>query len=176
MAVASTRHWDPKYYSQPEKFDAYRFLNMRNEPGKENVAQFVSTSASHLGFGHGKHACPGRFFASNEIKIIMCHILLKYDWRLVNGQEPKFTIQGWNLIADHSTKLEIRRRAEEIDLDTARWELSIIEEIHVLYKYHISERSAAHEMERMRFLYLKRFDQYLDIFFNVSKYVIQWLQ
>jgi cytochrome P450 len=90
---------------------------MRAEPGKENAAQFVSTSTNHLGFGHGQHACPGRFFASNEIKIIMCHILLKYDWGLIDGQEPKINVYGFHLAADHKTQLQIRRRQEELDLD-----------------------------------------------------------
>jgi len=116
-AVASTRRKDPEYYSDPEKFDGYRFLKMRAEPGKENVAQFVSTSPDHLGFGHGQHACPGRFFASNEIKIIMCHILLKYDWRLIEGNQPKVGTFGFNLFADAKTKVEIRRRKEEINID-----------------------------------------------------------
>jgi cytochrome P450 len=116
-AVAAVRRGDPKYYSDPEKFDGYRFLKMRQEPGKENAAQFVSTSPDHLGFGHGQHACPGRFFASNEIKIIMCHILLKYDWRLLEGQKPKVGVYGFFLTADHKTKLEIRRRQAEIDID-----------------------------------------------------------
>lgn len=77
IAVASTRHWDAEYYPKPDKFDGARFLKLRAQPGKENSSQFVSTSPDHLGFGHGQHACPGRFFASNEIKIMMCHILLK---------------------------------------------------------------------------------------------------
>ncbi|KAL6231982.1 hypothetical protein BDW75DRAFT_233165 [Aspergillus navahoensis] len=117
-AVASTRHWDAQYYPNPDTFDRYRFLRMRSEPGKENVAQFVATSPNHLGFGHGKHACPGRFFASNEAKIILCHIHLKYDWRLISGHEPKYTVHGWNLVADQRTQLEIRRREPEIDLDS----------------------------------------------------------
>ncbi|KAJ5605308.1 hypothetical protein N7510_010462 [Penicillium lagena] len=117
FAVASTCHWDSKYYPDPQKYDGYRFLKMREDPVKGNLAQFVSTSPTHLGFGHGQHACPGRFFASNEVKIIMCHILLKYDWRLVGDQEPRTLIHGFILAADHSTKLEIRRRIEEIDLD-----------------------------------------------------------
>ncbi|KAK1762684.1 cytochrome P450 [Phialemonium atrogriseum] len=117
-AVASTRHWDSHYYPDPHKFDGYRFLKMRTDGGKENVAQFVSTSPDHLGFGHGQHACPGRFFASNEIKIIMCHILLKYDWRLIKGQDPKAMVHGFILAADHTTKLEIQRRREELDIDS----------------------------------------------------------
>lgn len=117
-AVASTRHWDSHYYPDPHKFDGYRFLKMRTDGGKENVAQFVSTSPDHLGFGHGQHACPGRFFASNEIKIMMCHILLKYDWRLIKGQDPKVMVHGFILAADHTTKLEIQRRREELDIDS----------------------------------------------------------
>jgi cytochrome P450 monooxygenase-1 len=116
--VAGTRHWDPEIYDDPEKFDGYRFLKMRGEAGKENVAQFVSTSPNHLGFGHGQHACPGRFFASNEIKIILCHILLKYDWRLIKGKpDPKVHVHGWMLVADATSKLEIRRRQAELDID-----------------------------------------------------------
>jgi len=117
-AVASTAHWDPSIYSDPETFDGARFLKMRSEAGKENVAQFVSTSPNYLGFGHGQHACPGRFFASNEIKIILCHILLKYDWRLVkDAPPPKVHVHGWMLVSDSTTHLEIRRRKEEIDID-----------------------------------------------------------
>ncbi|KAH6655942.1 cytochrome P450 [Truncatella angustata] len=117
LAVASTRHWDPKVYHEPERFDGYRFYKLREEKGRENTSQFVSTSQDHLGFGHGEHACPGRFFASNEIKIILCHILLKYDWRLIKGEEPEIIVHGFNLIADPKTRLEIRRREEEMIID-----------------------------------------------------------
>lgn len=117
LAVASTRHWDPEVYPEPETFDGYRFYKLRQEKSKENTSQFVSTGQDHLGFGHGEHACPGRFFASNEIKIMLCHILLKYDWRLVKGEEPKIVVHGFNLIADPKTRLEIRRRQEELVID-----------------------------------------------------------
>ncbi|KAF2501141.1 putative cytochrome P450 [Lophium mytilinum] len=117
FAASSTQHWDPEIYPDADKFVADRFLKMRAQPGKENVGQFVTTSPNHLGFGHGDHACPGRFFASNEIKIIMCHILLKYDWKLPAGQTPKPFVHGWHLAADHKTNLEIRRREAEIDVD-----------------------------------------------------------
>lgn len=117
LAVASTRHWDDEIYPQARKFEADRFLKLRSDPAKENTSQFVSTSPDHLGFGHGQHACPGRFFASNEVKIVMCHILLKYEWRLVNGQHPKTGVHGFILTCDHATKLEIRSRQPELDLD-----------------------------------------------------------
>ncbi|KXJ90272.1 hypothetical protein Micbo1qcDRAFT_164807 [Microdochium bolleyi] len=32
-----------------------------------------------MGFSHGSHACPGRFFAANQLKIALSHIALHYD-------------------------------------------------------------------------------------------------
>ncbi|TVY54707.1 Cytochrome P450 monooygenase 1 [Lachnellula cervina] len=116
--VPLVRHWDAEYYSDPDTFDGYRFYRLRQERGKENLSQFVSTSPDYLSFGHGLHACPGRFFASNEIKIIMCHVLLKYEWRLLEGAKPPQVLKhGFSLVADPFSSLEIRRRQEEIVID-----------------------------------------------------------
>jgi cytochrome P450 len=38
--------------------------------------------------GHGKSACPGRFFASSEVKILFAHLLLNYEWKAV-GKVPQ---------------------------------------------------------------------------------------
>lgn len=56
-------------------------------PEKETRSQFSSTGLDYLSMGHGRTACPGRFFASVEIKICFIHLLLKYDWKAV-GQIP----------------------------------------------------------------------------------------
>ncbi|KAI0469265.1 cytochrome P450 [Xylaria cf. heliscus] len=109
---------NPDVYPEPEKFDAARFLKMRQVPGQENGWQFVSTSSSHLGFGHGEHACPGRFFASNEIKIILCHLLVKYDWRFVpDAPEPEPRIFDSTQSVKADTQIQARRRKAELDLD-----------------------------------------------------------
>ncbi|KAF4634956.1 hypothetical protein G7Y89_g3133 [Cudoniella acicularis] len=78
---------DPNLYSDPTKFNGYRFLILRNAPGSENKHQFVTTSSEFTVFGHGHHACPGRFFASNEIKLLLAHMLMYYDWKLPEGQK-----------------------------------------------------------------------------------------
>ncbi|RSL87603.1 hypothetical protein CEP51_002120 [Fusarium floridanum] len=77
--VSSHALWDPNVYEAPDTWDGHRFLRQRKVPGKESSSQLVSTSENHLGFGHGKHACPGRFFAANEIKIALAHLLLEYE-------------------------------------------------------------------------------------------------
>lgn len=68
-------------------------------------------------FGHGQHACPGRFFAVNEAKIALAHLILKYDFRVV-GKAPKPEKIGLQLMADSKAVLEVRRREPEIDLDS----------------------------------------------------------
>ncbi|KAK2740064.1 cytochrome p450 monooxygenase [Colletotrichum kahawae] len=116
VCVSSHALFDANVYENPEKWDGYRFLRMREQPGKENVSQLVSTSPEHLGFGHGKHACPGRFFAANEIKIALVHILLQYEWRLPAGANTTITDYGINPCLNPMLELEIRRREEEIDM------------------------------------------------------------
>ncbi|KAI0406366.1 cytochrome P450 [Xylaria palmicola] len=109
---------NPTIYPEPEKFDAARFVKMRQTPGQENSWQFVTTSASHLSFGHGEHACPGRFFASNEIKIILCHLLMKYDWQFVPDVPlPKSRIFDGTNSVKADTQIQGRRRKAEIDID-----------------------------------------------------------
>lgn len=116
MVAAEWMH-DSRFYDDPETFDPYRFLKMRQTPGNEAHAQFVSPSPEHLGFGLGNHACPGRFFVSNEIKIALCHILLKYDLKLAEGSIPKYRRYGFSIQADPLAKVLVRRRQEEIVLE-----------------------------------------------------------
>ena len=114
--VYSPQMRDPNLYPNPDVFDPYRFHNMRNLPGKENLAQFVTASPQHMGFSYGAHACPGRFFAANEVKILFCHLLLKYDIRMAKGSPVDSVAFGFALIPNPKARIEIRRRKEEIDL------------------------------------------------------------
>jgi cytochrome P450 len=81
---------DDSIFPQSSKFDAFRWSRLRDQPGNENRYQFVTTSPTHINFGHGKDACPGRFFASQEIKLLLAHTLLHYDICLENpGRLPQ---------------------------------------------------------------------------------------
>ncbi|KKY28744.1 putative cytochrome p450 [Diplodia seriata] len=107
---------DPSIYPDPETFDARRFLRLREQPGQENSWQFVTTSPEHMGFGHGTHACPGRFFASNEAKIAIAYILLMYDVRLPDGvtERPATVKSSAEFFADPTAKIVFRRREENV--------------------------------------------------------------
>ncbi|TEA17775.1 Cytochrome P450 monooxygenase eqxH [Colletotrichum sidae] len=116
LISTNTHMWDEEYYENPGQFDGYRFLRMRSTE-EEKHAHLVSTSVKHPAFGHGQHACPGRFFAANEIKIALAHLLLKYDWKLPEGSNPQNFPCGMTLLPDPTVKMLIRRREEELDLD-----------------------------------------------------------
>lgn len=87
---------------------------MREQPGNVNKYQFVTTSPNHIGFGHGQHACPGRFFASNEIKVMICHLVMKYDWKFKDGKRPEKVSIGSETILDLDAEILYKSRKSEI--------------------------------------------------------------
>ncbi|CAG7973909.1 unnamed protein product [Penicillium salamii] len=114
--IPTTLLQDDNIYPNAATYDGYRFLKKRQEPGNEQKHQFVMTSADHFAFGHGIHSCPGRFFASSETKIILLHLLLKYNWKLQSGGRPKNFENGVELIADPNVELLFQSRQPEINL------------------------------------------------------------
>jgi cytochrome P450 len=64
-----------------------------------------------MAFGYGRHACPGRFFASNEIKAIMGYLLLNYDMKFAEGQtRPKSLLFETQNLPDHEATVLFRKR------------------------------------------------------------------
>ncbi|KAI8171865.1 Cytochrome P450 monooygenase 2 [Colletotrichum sp. SAR 10_75] len=119
VVVDASAMKDPKIHGEDvDTYDIYRFRRMREEPGKMHKAQLVTTSPEHLAFGHGQHACPGRFFASNEVKVALCHLLLKYDWKLAPGNTADPFVVGVARQINPKTVIMFRRRKEELDVDS----------------------------------------------------------
>ncbi|KAI0195875.1 cytochrome P450 [Astrocystis sublimbata] len=92
---------DPAFYEEPTRFDGFRFSKLRGSiearggPKTSNsnnnaaeLGKLAYSSSTHesMAFGYGRHACPGRWFASNEIKMIMVHLLENYEFRLPGGK------------------------------------------------------------------------------------------
>ena len=113
VAIAMEHMWNESKYPNPHNFQSDRFLKRRQLPGQETTAKLTSATVDHLGFGFGHHTCPGRFYAAALIKLTLCHILLKYDLRLV-GKRPVIERHGFNTMANHEAEIEIQRRKEEI--------------------------------------------------------------
>lgn len=107
---------DAEVFAEPERYDGLRFYGLRqrsedfNRPGAGDKAatsldaaahnQFVSVSQNMLTFGYGRHACPGRFFAANEVKMIMARTLLTYDIRNI-GEERYPNFMPADMVSRH---------------------------------------------------------------------------
>lgn len=120
IRISNHNMWDPETsdYPNADQFDGYRFYELRKLPGHEQKAQLVNGSESHTGFGVGKHACPGRFFAATAIKFILCNILLNYDIKFPDGQRPRTLWRAEAQIPDFECQVVVRRRKEEFDLSS----------------------------------------------------------
>ena len=111
VTPSTATHFDNANYKDPEVFNPWRFVDMRDDNSEGNLKyQFVTTSVDYIVFGHGKHAwcvqfrgtydvlmltsnvSPGRFFASSELKTILAHIILNYDMKL---EREKLRPQNW---------------------------------------------------------------------------------
>lgn len=96
------------------KFDPFRYSRIREDPAHPENAQkfsFAMTDPCNMAFGYGKYACPGRFYASNEMKLVLAHLLLHYDVKLPDGHgRPRnFTIDS-DMFPDPRARLLIKSR------------------------------------------------------------------
>lgn len=87
--AAGANALDEALFENAGEFDGFRFERLRAQPGNDAKYQFVTThNTDQLHWGVGSHACPGRFFAAYEIKMLLAKILLDYDFKLESSQGP----------------------------------------------------------------------------------------
>ncbi|KAF4415566.1 hypothetical protein F53441_14621 [Fusarium austroafricanum] len=90
---------DNELYEDGLKYDPFRFSRVRELAASrdENVppVTFVTTSPEFLTFGHGKHACPGRFLIDFEMKMILAYMLRNYDIKFADEHEGKRPPNKW---------------------------------------------------------------------------------
>ncbi|KXX75838.1 Ent-kaurene oxidase [Madurella mycetomatis] len=94
---------DPSQFPSPERFDGFRFvdpavlenldrpLDPQAQPKtSQKPAQFTDIDSSFLMWGYGRMACPGRYYASAFMKVVVGQILMKYDLKLVEPDAPRW--------------------------------------------------------------------------------------
>lgn len=104
------------------KFDAFRYSRAReaydamsaDEKHNANALALkqtgmVTTSDRHLAFGHGRHACPGRFFVSPELKMIFAYLILNYDFKHHDSKPEKIWVVRFPVPS--IINVELKRRA-----------------------------------------------------------------
>ncbi|EUC48267.1 hypothetical protein COCMIDRAFT_87858 [Bipolaris oryzae ATCC 44560] len=106
--------FDPAIFTNPNEFDGFRFYKMRENAGTGELArsQFVSANERDMLFGYGKHACPGRFFAANEIKMVLVRMIMDYDIVMPDGRKERYEpLQvDRQVMPNPSNSLLLRRR------------------------------------------------------------------
>lgn len=124
--IAPVPMLNPRLYGpDPQQFDGHRFLRMRDQAQEQATEgasaadidryQYVSMSSEDLTFGYGRHACPGRFFASYEIKILLAYLLLNFDFKSAKEQGSTMKKHGFEQSIDHGQKLLYRARVPDVE-------------------------------------------------------------
>jgi cytochrome P450 len=120
-ASAWTRHMDESAYTNADTFAPFRFEHPPNTAGGDDDdakaprprRQFTTTDLQYLTFGHGRHACPGRFFAGNELKAMFVHVLRTYDIRTVEpGVRPADVKMGSTMLPNPTAQVLFRKRRD----------------------------------------------------------------
>ncbi|PCH34304.1 cytochrome P450 [Wolfiporia cocos MD-104 SS10] len=109
-AVSFAMHHDEDNYADPEVFNPFRFSDMRAEESERVKYQYVNTSPEYISFGHGKHACPGRFFAANELKAVLAHFILNYEMKTEDGRRPEDRWLGTAIVPNPDANIMFKRR------------------------------------------------------------------
>ncbi|KAI6089470.1 cytochrome P450 [Hypoxylon rubiginosum] len=118
---------NPDIYPEPEVFKPFRFAEKRAAPtvdGKEGEKEkdsyvqrarqaFATTSPEYTAFGHGRHACPGRFFASSELKLMLAYIITHYNIEPLEQRPSNFWF-GMNRIPPMKATIRVRRRKTSV--------------------------------------------------------------
>lgn len=93
VTVAAPNHpiqRDPDFYHEPERFNAFRFAKPDKTAAylQQKQQSLSMPSDRFLAWGHGRHACPGRFMAAFLMKLMLAHVLVHYDVE-VEGTKPE---------------------------------------------------------------------------------------
>ncbi|KAF2966486.1 hypothetical protein GQX73_g7094 [Xylaria multiplex] len=101
-------HHDEANYADALRYDAFRFARGA-EGGKKRPQGLINSSEKFMGFSHGSHACPGRFFAANQLKIALGHIALFYDIEPIPERPANKWLFG-HIAPPLTETLRVRRR------------------------------------------------------------------
>ncbi|KAK5943047.1 hypothetical protein PMZ80_004052 [Knufia obscura] len=111
-SVAATSPPDNVSTPQPDSRDDDKdYISKPGSNGTKSTANYnlSTTSPSFLTFSHGRHACPGRFFATHELKLMFAYLIQNYDFEVLN-ERPENVWAGAVGIPPMTRTVKVRRR------------------------------------------------------------------
>ena len=115
---------DDNAFEAAETFDAFRFARQREQDdasGSESDEDKTratlgskqlscsSTSETFLTFGHGRHACPGRFLVAHELKLLLAYASMHYEIEPLESRPPN-TWFGQHILPPMKGTIRVSRR------------------------------------------------------------------
>ncbi|XP_019954926.1 7-alpha-hydroxycholest-4-en-3-one 12-alpha-hydroxylase-like [Paralichthys olivaceus] len=90
-------HTDPEIHPDPLSFKYDRFLNPDGSKKTDFYKNGKKVKFYTMPWGAGVSMCPGRFFASNEVKQFVFLVLVYFEIELKNPEEkiPEFDFSRW---------------------------------------------------------------------------------
>lgn len=119
-------HYDEELYPNARSFDMFRFARPGDNPSPKVEDQEENGEKSNkqkstvrlddkfLGFGFGKHPCPGRFFALNEMKVFIAHMVLHYDVGHITRGPAKGDAIWLKWPSNHTLQVRRRRKTDHL--------------------------------------------------------------
>lgn len=126
--VHSVMH-DPRIYPDPDSYDPFRFARAREQEEAADLCSdgekpktagsleskqlsLSTTSGTFLPFGHGRHACPGRYMVSHELKMLLAYATMFYEIEPLETRPANMWF-GQHVIPPMKAKIRVRRRRSD---------------------------------------------------------------
>jgi cytochrome P450 len=117
MAPAAAIATDPETFPEANTFDGHRYLRMREDRGAAASSLVLGMSnIDSLGFGLGNQACPGRFLAVNNLKLMLAKLLVGWDLTIVKdgaeytGPPPRMEYNDFSVVPPEEFSMRLRKR------------------------------------------------------------------
>jgi cytochrome P450 len=109
---------DPEFYPEPLQFNGFRFAdpaivkaagdNFKTPQPKPS--KLTDCSSTYHVWGTGRMACPGRYYATAVMKVILGQIIMNYHCELLNRDSSRCLTWRSTMLPKHSTKVVFTRR------------------------------------------------------------------
>ncbi|KAL9591968.1 MAG: hypothetical protein Q9179_007187 [Wetmoreana sp. 5 TL-2023] len=106
---------DQTYYENPYDFDGDRFLRLAGNDRKhasQSPNEYAGVEPGNLSWGTGRFSCPGRWYASAMMKLLLATLILEYDFKFPNGQSqrPPNSVVDVNVLPNMKQKIMLSKR------------------------------------------------------------------
>ena len=98
---------DSAYYNDPLRFDGYRFFK-----SEQVESEYTGIELGNLSWGSGRFTCPGRWYASAMIKMLVAALILEYEFGYQEGQStrPPSIQSDVEVLPDFQQNIIVRKR------------------------------------------------------------------